>query len=374
MIRQQLSEAQHGIFFLLDRPSDEDDIKGLPLVGSDGHLFSRALRASGLALPDDIPADFERAALGETRRLLWERRAHSFACLSSCGALRDQQDVAEWLTPAAGNLLTASDLRREAEWLCRVRPNVLVPLGETALWSVTGRTSIDDWRGAVRLVAPDAPIMNVATAEQRTALSALKLLPTYPPERVLKQYKLLVPLIADLMKVRHEAASPEYTPSAVAVWLEPNLEDLEVFYRDHVAPSRLITLDIETAAGQIVCVQIGTDARTALVLPFVDYRKSDRSYWAERDEQLAWDWLRQVLDTPQPKLGQNFAAYDAYWLLDKAGLGVRNYAEDLRLIHHILQPELPKSLAFMGSMYTDMPRWKTDVHHGQGGTAEKRDA
>jgi hypothetical protein len=285
--------------------------------------------------------------------------------------------VAECLTPAgAGTPLTASDLQQEAAWLCRTRPNVLVPLGEAALWSVTGRTSIDDWRGAARLVAPNAPIMSAATVEQQTVLSALKILPTYPPERVLKQYKLLVPLIADLMKVRHEAASPEYTPSSVAVWLEPDLADLEVFYRDHVAPSRLITLDIETAAGQIVCVQIGTDARTVLVLPFVDYRRSDRSYWqSERDEFLAWDWLRQVLDTPQPKLGQNFAAYDCFYLLDKVGLGVRNYAHDLRLIHHILQPELPKSLAFMGSMYTSMPRWKTD-HRGEfaGGTKDKRDS
>lgn len=370
-ISPQLADGQGGIFFLVDAPSDEDQIKGRPLVGSAGHLLSRALRAAGLADSGDIPAGFEPMMLGETRRLLWERRAHSFATFFRGAPPCDPP------TPAAH----ACELSVLASLLAAQRPNVLVPVGEVALWSVTGRTSIDDWRGAVRLVAPNAPIMSVVTEAPEAAqtaawLTRLKILPTYPPERIGRQYKILGTLIADLMKVKHEARTPEHTPLEIAVWLEPDLADLDRFERDHIASSDLLTLDIETALGQIVCVQIGTDDRTCLVLPFVDYRRSDRCYWGTADLEIAaWGWLRRVLDTPTPKLGQNFAAYDAYWLLDKAGLTVRNYKHDLRLIHHILQPELPKTLAYMGSLYSKMPRWKTD-HKGEfsGGTAAKRDA
>jgi hypothetical protein len=219
--------------------------------------------------------------------------------------------------------------------------------------------------------------MKLATEEQGRILRSLKIFPTIPPERVLQQYKLLGVLIADLMKVRHEAAFPEIRALQVAVWLEPTLGDLDDFFLQHVRGSDLITIDIETAVGQIVCVQVGTSPTTALVLPFVDYRKPSRSYWGtEHDELTAWQWLAQVLDTPQPKLLQNGAAYDIFWLLDRAGLSVRNYRHDLRLVHHILQPELPKSLAFMGSMYTNMPKWKASVEHGgtKFGTADKRDS
>jgi len=215
--------------------------------------------------------------------------------------------------------------------------------------------------------------MKLATETERNTLSGLKIFPTYPPERVLQQYKLLVPLIADLMKVRNESSYPELRPLEIAIWLEPSLDDLADFYQQHVCSSGLLTIDIETAVGQIVCVQIGTSPTTALVLPFVDYRKSSRSYWdTEQSELAAWQWLARVLDTTQPKLMQNGGAYDVFWLLDKAGLSIRNYRHDLRLVHHILQPELQKSLAFMGSMYTALPKWKADVHHG--GTAEKRDS
>lgn len=366
MIRPQLAEGQGGVLFLLDAPSDEDEIKGRPLTGSAGHLFSRALRAGGLAGSDDIPPAFERSLLGETRRLLWERRAHSFATFLPAPPCAP-------LTPTS----LAAELTALASLLDAQRPNVLVPVGEAALWSVTGRTSIDDWRGAVRQVAPDAPIMSVVTEGQTAAwLRQLKILPTYPPDRILRQYKLLGTLIADLMKVKHEARTPFHTPLSVAIWLEPDLADLARFERDHIASADLLTLDIETALGQIVCVQVGTDDRTCLVLPFVDYRQSDRSYWRSAELELsAWRWLARVLASPIPKLGQNLAAYDCYWLLEKAGLEVRNYRHDLRLVHHILQPELPKSLSFLGAMYTAMPRWKTD-HKGEyrAGTADKRDS
>jgi uracil-DNA glycosylase len=346
-VRSQLADQPGGIFFLGDRPNDEAEIKGYPFVGSDGHLLARALRAAGLTDPSVPESDFARAPLAETRRLLWERRAHSFALMTSW-------PVAEILS---------------------CRPNLVVTLGDRALEWLTGHSSTDEWRGAVRRVSENAPIMKVTASEaERAWLRGLKIFPTIPLERVLQQYKLLGVLIADLMKVKYEAAFPELRPLQIAVWLEPELDDLARFAREHVQGSDLITLDIETAVGQIVCVQIGTSPTCALVLPFVDYRKPSRSYWeTEADELAAWQWLAQVLDTPQPKLMQNGAAYDVFWLLDRAGLPVRNYRHDLRLVHHILQPEWPKSLAFMG-MYTNLPRWKADVKHGHGGTEDKRDS
>ena len=56
MIRPQLAPQPGGILFLGDWPNDEAEIKGVPFVGADGHLLSRALRAANLTDPSQ-PAD-----------------------------------------------------------------------------------------------------------------------------------------------------------------------------------------------------------------------------------------------------------------------------------------------------------------------------
>lgn len=396
MIRAQLAAQPGGIFFLTDQPGDEDEINGFPALGAAGHVLSRALRAASLVDPAVLPRSYMAQHTREVARLCWERRAHSVSSVLDGAAgvparalCADAKRRDECLTdgtlpielaglPGLGRLGFAVsfawpvNFARVRQELMAARPNIVVSLGDIALWLLTGAASTDEWRGAPRLIPSDAPIMRGATEAECSFLSQLKILPTYPPTRINQQYKLLTPFVADLMKVRNEAVFPEIRPLTIAVWLEPTLGDLEDFLRDHVAVSDLLTLDIETAVGQIVCVQIGTSPTTALVLPFVDYRKPSRSYWDTQAEELAaWDWLERVLDTPQPKLMQN-GQYDTFWLLDRAGLAVRNYRHDLRLVQHILSPEQPKSLAYMGALYTQMPAWKAAVRHG--GTDDKRDS
>lgn len=401
VIRAQLASQPGSIFFLGDVPDDEAEIGGLPMLGSGGHTLSRALRACGLVNADPLPRSFMASHTREVARLCWERRAFSVSTVFDFALGRD--GIGRFCADARGRDACLKDgtlptelaglpglprtgyptdpvwvmqlgrLRRE---LVSARPNIVVSLGDLALWTLTGQSSTDEWRGAPRLCAPDAPIMRGATDDELSFLRSLKVFPTFPPSRIHAQYKLLQALLADLGKVRYEAGFPEIRPLEIAVWLEPSLVDLQTFFDQHIRTSELLTLDIETAVGQITSVQVGTSPTTALVLPFVDYRRPSRSYWAtEADELAAWDWLERVLDTPQPKLGQNFSAYDAYWLLDKAGLTVRNYRHDLRLAHHIYQPELPKDLAFMGATYTNLPAWKAAENKGHGHMRadEKRD-
>lgn len=358
MIRPQLSQTPGGILFLGDYPGDEEDIKGVPFIGATGHLLSRALRAANLTDPSQPAEGYEPSLFPEARRLLWERRAHSFAyvlpeqpsrevrgMLASAGPKRFAAWAQEQCVPEVEDRLGRA--------LGHAMPNVIVTLGDLALWKMTGETSSDQWRGA-----------------PRSGWGGAKILPTYPLDRVMQQYKLFGPLIADLLKVAREAKFPEVRQVGVELWLEPRLPDLQAFWEQHIQTSDLITVDLETAVSQIVCIQFGTSATTAIVVPFVDYRKSSRSYWeTEAEELAAWNWVREVLDCPVPKLLQN-GTYDSYWLLERAGLTIRNYRHDTRLLHHILMPELPKSLAFMSSLYTSMNRWKSGVVHGS--QAEKR--
>ena len=98
----------------------------------------------------------------------------------------------------------------------------------------------------------------------------------------------------------------------------------------------------------------------ALVVPFVDFRKPNRSYWVTAGEEYeALMLVKTIMESDVPKLGQNFSAYDAFWLWDRYGIKTINLLHDTRLLHHAIYPELPKDLGFMGACYTDQGPWKT---------------
>lgn len=139
--------------------------------------------------------------------------------------------------------------------------------------------------------------------------------------------------------------------------------DIERFYNQHWLPAEAGGFDIETAGStQITCVGFSPSPSLSLVIPFVDNRQLNGSYWPTlHQERLAWIWVRRFLehiDNPTIRLiGQN-TLYDINWLWTLLGIRPRNYAGDTMLKHHVLYPELKKSLAFLGSIYTDEPAWK----------------
>jgi hypothetical protein len=399
LIQPQLADAPGGVFFLTGSHNDEDAIEGLPLLGADGHTLARGLRASDLVTTDQLPGSYLSAKRREVARLVWERKAHSFSAVDDgqtadglrglCADARDREQglkdgsIPEGLAglPALGRmgyavarewLEIAARIRAE---LLRTRPNIIVCLGDLPLWLLTGQTSTDEWRGAVRLVSLSALIMRGATEAERAALAGIKLLPTFHPSRIHQEYRRMVPFVSDLEQVKAESAYPEIRQFGVELWLEPTLEDLDIFWEQHIAGADLLTIDIETAKGQMTCFQVGTSTTVALALPFVDYRKPSRSYWPSLAAELAaLAWVERVLSSPIPKLMQN-GTYDCTYLMDRYDLEVRAYRHDLRLAQHILSPEEPKSLAYMGSMYTQMNAWKAGENkgHGHQPQTERRD-
>ncbi len=330
-VSPQLSPAPGGILLVGEAPGDEEVIKGFPFVGPQGHLLNHGLRAARLTRPGDPPADYWPSQRAETRRMLWERRDHSFTYV-----VNDRQ--VPRLQRQPHKLVTEADLARLQGEIETCRPTLIVPLGGTALWALTGSAEIAAYRGGIAVTTRLVP--------------SIKLLPTYDPGTVLSSYKLLVPLISDLTKVKREAQFPEVRLAAVETWLEPTLSDLAEFRDRYIRPEAgPLSVDIETGGGQISCLSLSPDDVHSLIVPFVDYRQPDRSYWgSEADEVRAWEFVAAVLADPTiEKLFQNGGAFDVFWFLDKMGLPVVNYRHDLRLVHKTLYPELGADLQFRGA-------------------------
>lgn len=241
----------------------------------------------------------------------------------------------------------AHHLDRLADEIESVDPNIIVCLGNTALWAMAGTTSVGKLRGTTML--------------STHTIDGYKLLPTYHPAAILREWSNRPVTIADLMKAGREAAFPEVRRPKCEIWIEPDLVDMEQFYEQFIKNCTLLSVDIETSGNQITCIGFAPSVDRALVVPFFDERAVGRSYWRDQSSELAaWAFVRRVCEDPTiPKLFQN-GLFDIAFLLRSMGIGVRGAREDAMLLSHALHPEMLKGLAYLGSVYTDHGPWKSE--------------
>jgi len=144
------------------------------------------------------------------------------------------------------------------------------------------------------------------------------------------------------------------------IYIPESIEDIIDAFRQ-IERARLLAIDIETAKSQITCIGFAWEPGQALVIPIWDATRSDNSYWSEVDEPLVWEWVRRICGLPVPKVFQN-GLYDLHYIWRGYGITVANCLHDTMLLHHALQPEVQKSLGFLGSLYSDEPAWKQMRH------------
>jgi len=252
-------------------------------------------------------------------------------------------------------LVQSKFLRREfiphlealADEITTIDPNLIIALGNTPLWALCGTTGISKIRGTTRLSTHTA--------------TGFKVLPTYHPAAVLRQWELRPTTVMDLMKAKREAGFPEIRRPKREIWIEPTVEDIERYYNEHIRPAGFVSVDIETSGNQVTCIGFAPNKATAIVIPFFDGRKKTKSFWpTDRSEHAAWEVCRHILGNAEiRKVFQN-GLYDIAFLWRSVGIPVYGAEEDTMLLSHALQPESLKGLGFLGSVFTDEGPWKTE--------------
>lgn len=238
-----------------------------------------------------------------------------------------------------------SHIRELANYINRVKPNLILAVGDMSCTVLTGSHSLDATRGR--------------TTTTTKLFGSRKVICVYSGRQVMTDNSLRPILAADLRKAKRESEFPEVRRPQRFLYLRPSLEDMEKFWQDYIVGAARLSVDIETIGNTITCVGIAPSRERCLVIPFFDQEKSDGNYWpSQREELLAWEFIRRcfALETAE-SLGQNFS-YDVQYFLRKMGITVPNWAHDTMILHHCLQPEMPKGLGFLASIYTDAPAWK----------------
>jgi uracil-DNA glycosylase len=222
------------------------------------------------------------------------------------------------------------------------QPNVIIALGNLALWALCKKSGIKKYRGSPMMMHNEAA----------------KVIPTWHPTSVQRQWSLRVVALSDIAKARRESEFPDLRRPIRYIHVEPTLADIAEFYETHILPSPFLACDIETKQRTITEVGYSTaDGKHALVIPFYSRLATDGNYWPTlAQEKQAWKWVRRI-NAEKPLVGQNFT-YDMSYFWRTMGIPCSNFLGDTMILHHSLQPELEKGLGFLGSIYTDEPSWK----------------
>ena len=236
------------------------------------------------------------------------------------------------------------ELERLADELDEVNPNLIIAMGNTASWATLGKTAISKIRGTVQL--------------STHTVTGYKVLPTYHPAAIFRQWPLRPVTVMDLIKGKRESLFPEIQLPQRQIWIAPTLEDIYEFDRRYIQHSERLSVDIETSGKAITCIGFAPRKDIAIVIPGIVIRRAGRSYWPSVDvERKVYKVIKDILTRPVPKIFQN-GLYDIAFIYRAWRIGVRNAEEDTMLLHHAMYPESLKSLGFLGSVYTNEGAWK----------------
>lgn len=224
------------------------------------------------------------------------------------------------------------------EELRELKPNVIVPLGDMALWAVTGELGITKWRGSM--------------LESEFG----KVIPTFNPAAIQRNWPWRWLSLADLRRVKKEAEWPEVRKPAWNFLIRPTFDEA----MDAISSIRgkLVAGDIE-GWGEVACVGFATDKLNAFCIPFHTL-KGDKSYWSREDELKIVLHLKEVLQDPTTRCIFQNGLYDAQCFAKDWGY-IFNMSEDTIIMFHVCYPALAKSLALQSSLICEYHRfWKDD--------------
>ena len=255
------------------------------------------------------------------------------------------------------------ELQRPYKEIHNEAPNLIIACGGTALWALTGQSKIKKNRGTIieshlRRKSNNGDRDIDETGNGTKQLEGYKVMPTYHTAAMMRQWSLRPIIISDLEKASREACFPEIRRPQREIWIEPTDDDIFKFWQLYIEPSPNLSIDIETIQDQITCIGFAPRKDIALVIPFYDREQEDGNYWrSHSDEVIAWEWVRFFCGMKKKIVGQNIL-YDINFLWRTMGITVPHVDDDTMLLHHALQPEMEKSLAFLGSIYTNESSWK----------------
>ncbi len=310
--------ANAQLMILGEMPSYDDEQALEPFTGSAGRELDRLLKISGINRSD-----------------VWLSNVCKYSIPWS---VNTKESIQQRALDAGINLQEQiDDLRREIQ---SINPNCILALGNTALWALTGKNKINEYRGS---------ILNTFLGK--------KLVATYNPAHFLHQgegkaeYWQRQVAIFDFKRAHDESLSPEISLPSRNLYINRNSSELYSFINSFKNVHSL-SIDIEAHNCIPTCIGLAFNKYEGLTVKLWDGISSS-------DLTSTWIQVAKLLSNSKyQKIGQNFK-YDQD-KITRLGLPIDALYSDTMLKAFCVNPELPKNLAFNTSIYTREPFYKNE--------------
>lgn len=228
-----------------------------------------------------------------------------------------------------------------SDYLEKYRPNVVCALGNYPMHFLTGKgvwkkgkvQGINKWRGSI--LSCSLP-----------GLENIKVIPTYHPSLIIREATKYPIFDSDIARVVGDSTFSDLKLPLRKFIIDPKFDELEYWVQE-ILKHPEYSVDIEnTKAGRLLCVGFAISPETGICIvndgsPLFDYA------------------IERLLVSDNTKIF-HFRTHDIPFLKYERGLVVKGKIIDTYVNQHVMNPELPKTLAFIGSILTRQQFWKDD--------------
>lgn len=314
---------------------ETEERTGVPFSGASGQELNRMLHEAGILRNECYATNVINARPPRNDLSVWIPEDKK----SITGRMVQRQG--KWVDP-----IVAEGLEQLEKEIRLVKPDVIVALGSTALWALTGNESIVKWRGSL------------------LEYGGSRVIPTYHPAAILRMWEWRAVAVLDFKRAANELRRGRTAPPDWRFIIRPNLqtvlETLDGLLGRVEREPTWIDLDLETKAGHISCCGLSWSRTEAICIPFLLSQTGPTPYWMEEEEAAILGSLFRLLTHPNCWVrGQNLL-YDCQYTHRRWHF-IPNVKQDTMISQHVLWASLPKSLAFQASMYCEhYVNWKPD--------------
>lgn len=234
-----------------------------------------------------------------------------------------------------------NELRNE---ILSVNPTCILALGSNALFALVGKNKIHDYRGSI---LPTHNTKCVSTFKPEDLIN------TGTKDNEISDYWQRQVMIFDMVRAREQSGFTGINKTNRLLHIAKNSSDLYDFMERN-KNNKYPSVDIEARACIPICVGISFSPYEGITVPL--WNCDGISKIPTDDLVTIWRLLSNLLYTEV--VGQNFG-YDKDKMM-KLGFIVKSIHSDTMLKAFTLNPELPKTLGFLTSLYTEEPFYKNE--------------
>jgi len=313
------------IVFVGDNASIEDGKSGKPFSGRNGKMFTHLLAQAGLL-----------------REICYLTNVIKESCTyNNVGNFIDLSKKIPVVSDEGYNYIQI--LQQE---LMDLRPNVVVAVGNVALWALTGERGISKWRNSVL-----------------EGFNGMKVIPILPPGFAMNDYVARHLIYHDLQTVALHQNDPTVPKDEREYIIFPGYAQTLEFL-DECLNHEHIAFDIEVGGDddgrEVSCISFAYNNKRVISIPFSN---GPDPYFLPPQEIEVWLRIEQLLESSKViKIAQN-ASFDVTFLYRKYGIRTKNI-RDTMIAEGIIHPDFKKGLGAITAWYTTMPYYKDEGKTG----------